>query len=561
MLLQEIRKTEGDSEVIKSKDESNSSKLYDGLLCQSTMIPNYIFDKEDAEYDDLSNEISADISLGHSQIISDSTYIKQSKAKKPIESLGRTVKPSVNTLFGPDPLDSVENQLNTDKVGIGSLLKNKMANAFSIFGDKIKTKEIQSSSEDSSDEESEEEKPVKVLAEDDKESISIEQIDNIPKSLSKNDIIAKSENKLESDEKEKQKVIVTPKAPKKLKKIEFSRFEDAQKHLKQVLAKNHSCIKQMIDTQISKWESIQTKRENEQKLKLEIQDYEKEVMQATHNDDYDLAEQLQAKIDKTTKELEKNRDYRFELEEKTKEIKSIFLKDIKENISALIVTESKLESQKGIFHREETMRINDQNDEFIAQGLKLGTIEKDFTQKLEESKRNLKELEGKVSEKAKEHIDAKDVLEEKITVVDSEIAELERQLKLKIDEKHALEEEREEKIKIIKEITSDLDDQKFKEEVGKYERKLMVNSERKGDLLQEQEKLTESKIEFAEKIEDFDKKINQFSTLAKNLKERLKKQESEFDQFDSVIKEYERKLTITLHLQNIVFYSYSIKNV
>lgn len=526
------------------------------------MIPNYIFDKEDAEYDDLSNDISVDINLGHSQIIGDSAYAKQSKPKKPNENLGKTVKPSVNTLFGPDPLNSGESPLNTDKVGIGSLLKNKMANAFSIFGEKAKPKEVQSSSEDSSDDESEEEKPVKALIDDDKEPIVSEKVTDIPKSLPNDDIIVKSEDKLKSDEKETAKVKATPKVAKKPKKIEFSRFEDAQKHLKQVLSKNHKTIKEMIDTQISKWESIQTKRENEQKLKLEIQDFEKEVLQATHNDDYDLAEQLQAKIDKTSKELEKNRDYRFELEEKTKEIKSFFLKDIKENISALIATESKLESQKGIFHREETMRINDKNDEFIAQSLKLDTVEKDFIHKLEESKRNLKELESKVSEKAKEHIDAKDVLEEKISVVDSEIAELERQLKLKIDEKHALEEEREGKLKIIKEITSDLNDQKFKEEVEKYERKLTLNSERKADLLQEQEKLTESKIEFAEKIKDFDSKITQFSTLAKNMKERLKKQEIEFDQFDSVIKDYERKSAKFLILLYVILYcTSSIKNV
>jgi hypothetical protein len=498
------------------------------------MIPNYILDKEDAEYDYLSN----DVNICPSQTTNDSTSVQKFQKKKPDENLGKTTKPQVNTLFGPDPLNPSETPSNSDKIGIGSMLKNKMSNAMSIFGG-TNTIRSRSSSEESSEEEKKN-KPMKVQHGKNKQPIKNQKTLIKAKSLPVDDVINKPKTDIKSNEKVP-KNRVAAKIIKEPKKTEFTSCEDAQKHLKETLSKNHNKIKAMIDTQISKWESIQTKRENEQKLKIEIQNFEKEVLEATQSDDFDLAEQLQTKIDKTTKELEKNRDYRFELEEKTKEIKSFYLKDIKDNISALIVSESKLESQKGIYNREETRKINDHSEEILAQNVKLETTETDLILKLEESTQNLKNIEEKVSEKAKEHIETKNELDSMITKVDTEIVELERLLKLKIDEKHALEEEREDTVKIIKEITSGLDDRKYIDEVEKYERKLMVNSERKEAILQEQEKLTENKLDFAEQMKDLDKKIVQFSTLAKNMKERLRKQESEFEIFDSVIKEYERK--------------------
>jgi hypothetical protein len=499
------------------------------------MIPNYILDKEDAEYDYLSN----DMNMCPPQTTNDTISVQKPQKKKHDENLGKTAKPQVNTLFGPDPLNPSETLSNSDKVGIGSMLKNKMSNAMSIFGG-TNSKRSRSSSEESSEEEKKH-KPTNVQHGKNKQPIIYQNTLIKAKSLPVDDVKYKSKTDSLSDEKKVPKTRSAAKIIKEPKKTEFTSCEDAQMHLKETLSKNHDKIKAMIDTQISKWESIQTKRENEQKLKIEIQNYEKEVLEATQSDDFDLAEHLQTKIDKTTKELEKNRDYRFELEEKTKEIKSFYLKDIKDNISALIVSESKLESQKGIYNREETRKINDQSEEILSQNTKLETNETDLILKLEESRQNLKNIEEKVSKKAKEHIETKNELDSKITKVDTEIAELERLLKLKIDEKHALEEEREDTVNIIKEITSGLDDRKYMDEVEKYERKLMVNSERKEAILQEQEKLTENKLDFAEQMKDLDKKIVQFSTLAKNMKDRLRKQESEFEIFDSVIKEYERK--------------------
>lgn len=83
---------------------------------------------------------------------------------------------------------------------------------------------------------------------------------------------------------------------------------------------------------------------------------------------------------------------------------------------------------------------------------------------------------------------------------------------MKIDQKHSLEEERAEKVKLIKKINSEFetDIQKLTDQKEKFERKRMVNNENKDVLEQEKQKVIEQQTEFEQRLKEFDANISGF---------------------------------------------------
>lgn len=112
----------------------------------------------------------------------------------------------------------------------------------------------------------------------------------------------------------------------------------------------------MITKQIEKWQTIQNKRKEEEQLKAKITEKEQQLLEATKNEDYDLAAELQAEI---SNYISKQENLRFKLEEKMKSVKSGFIKSVKEDIYKLIEQESRLSTEKGIYEKTEKEKLLD----------------------------------------------------------------------------------------------------------------------------------------------------------------------------------------------------------
>lgn len=133
------------------------------------------------------------------------------------------------------------------------------------------------------------------------------------------------------------------------------------------------------------------------------------------------------------------------------------MKFIEDNIQILSISENKVTSQKLVYQKEEEAKISETQEEINNQEAKLNSQAETLNENLKESKQRLQTVEEKVKGKSQEHIEERNRLDEAIGVVEQEIQELERQLKIKVDERHALEEKRQKKNEIIREITSELD--------------------------------------------------------------------------------------------------------
>lgn len=145
-----------------------------------------------------------------------------------------------------------------------------------------------------------------------------------------------------------------------------------------------------------------------------------------------------------------------------------------------------------------------------------------------------------------EHIEKKLKIEEAIAKVDDQIAELERLLKIKIDQKHSLEEQREEKVRIIRKVNEEFEGEidELTDLQEKFERKRMVNEETRDALTQEKEELEKKQNLFEQKLKDFDTQITGFVKLSKRLRAQLRKEEKTMEDTEELSKEYERKLQV-----------------
>jgi hypothetical protein len=108
----------------------------------------------------------------------------------------------------------------------------------------------------------------------------------------------------------------------------------------------------MISKQIEKWQTIHDKRKEEEQLKVKIAEKEQQLLEATKNEDYDLAAELQA-------EISKQESLRFKLEERLKSVKPGFIKSLKDDIYKLIEQESRLSTEKGIYEKTEKEKLID----------------------------------------------------------------------------------------------------------------------------------------------------------------------------------------------------------
>lgn len=113
----------------------------------------------------------------------------------------------------------------------------------------------------------------------------------------------------------------------------------------------------LIKQQIEKWSQIQSRRSEEQKIQQTIADLEKKLGEATHNEDYDLATEIQAKIDKITASKPKETDHPFDIQAQVKLHQTDFLAQLKDDIFKLIEVESKLTTDKNIYQKSETEKI------------------------------------------------------------------------------------------------------------------------------------------------------------------------------------------------------------
>jgi hypothetical protein len=265
----------------------------------------------------------------------------------------------------------------------------------------------------------------------------------------------------------------------------------------------------LIKQQIEKWGKIQTRRSEEQKIHQNIVDLEKKLGEATHNEDYDLATEIQTQIDKLIASKPTETDHPFDIQSQIKLHQTEFLSQLKDDIYKLIEVESKLTTDKNIFEKSETEKISYAKEDLTSKSNRCTQTASDLSEKLSETEDKLNKIEQKAYEHSKEHVDERNHLDSEIKIVDKEIEELEKQLKLKIDKKHDLEERREQKVKIIKKLNEEFEGEieELSDIKEKYQRKQMVNDETKEVLKEEDIKIKEEEKEFEKKLVEFDTQI------------------------------------------------------
>jgi len=185
-------------------------------------------------------------------------------------------------------------------------------------------------------------------------------------------------------------------------------------------------VQDILKKQIEKWGQIQSAREKEQKLKQNITELEAKLQEATRNEDYDLAAELQGEIDKLTTKMINHENQRFKLEEHTKTVRAEFIEEIKDDNHELIEIESKLSTEKNIFDKTESEKISDEKATLLSKKARIEENEKGLVVNIQTNQEKLDEVLNKCDEKAKEHIAKKNKLDEAIYKVDEQITELER---------------------------------------------------------------------------------------------------------------------------------------
>lgn len=117
-------------------------------------------------------------------------------------------------------------------------------------------------------------------------------------------------------------------------------------------------------------------------------------------------------------------------------------------------------------------------------------------------------------------------------------------LSQKIDQKETLEEQRIEKAKIIKKINQEFEPEimSIKDVTDKYERKLMVNVEKKDALESEKQTFEKQQEEFNQKLKHFDEINDGYANLTKQLKATLKAEEKEYEKFDRLVTDHHHKV-------------------
>jgi len=300
----------------------------------------------------------------------------------------------------------------------------------------------------------------------------------------------------------------------------------------------------MIKAQIEKWTKLQTRREEEHKMKARILELEEQLSEATTNEDYDLATDLQGEIDKIHSMQSQGEEQPFELVEQSKLIQSEFITQIKDDRNKLIEIESKLSTEKNIYQKSESEKIEYAKEDLVAKNTKVDLNEKDVEKNIKANDEKLKVIEKKCYENCKEHIDEKSVLDKDIIQVNDEIEELERQLKLKTDKKRELEKQQKKKVKLIKKINEEFEGEieDLNEIKEKYENKKVVNNETKVTLKNEKEKIEDQVKSFEIKLSNYDEQISGFLRLSNCLKSHLRREERSLNESDILIKEYEKKM-------------------
>ncbi|CAI2376785.1 unnamed protein product [Moneuplotes crassus] len=493
-----------------------------GPLCQSTLISDYCDEKLSDDYDDLANDI--EIYKG-SQHLSRSTMEvkprfglqtkekeKEIKVEEKEDTEPKFIPKSreINNLFGSIGERPDEEKLEVKpgkNLGISTMISSNLTGALSMFSGKKENGEKGS-----------------------KENGKGEQ---------------NKHGLLEEDKDQKSKKL--RKSTAKPKKVEFTDPSEAVNYLSTRFTKNNALLKRLIDKNIEKWKLIQYMKDKEQELKSKISSAEAELEEMIKVENFDKADQLQTKIELLNSELSSKKSSQFRIDEGSKEgsnpllSESIqkYLKFIEENIQILSISENKVTSQKLVYQKEEETKISETQEEINNQETKLNSQADTLNEKLEESKQSLKTVEEKVKGKSQEHIEERNKLDEAIGVVDQEIQELERQLKIKVDERHALEEKRQKKNEIIREITSELDDKRYIDDVEKYERRIMVNNERKDELNHQKTNLEETQNTVMKTIHDYDSKIDSFKGIVENLKSKLEEEQKSFEEFKETTKKHE----------------------
>lgn len=306
----------------------------------------------------------------------------------------------------------------------------------------------------------------------------------------------------------------------------------------------------LIELQLKKSAEIKSKRDEIDKYKANIKQKEGKLSAASSSEDYDLAEKLQFEIDKLNTKIGKVQSQisqltkeHSDLQTEMNQLHSKHLLQVKDYVYKLIELETKVTTEKNIYEKNTEEHLNDQKQVIKGKEIRISETHKELENRIIETKAKLSEIEQKWVDNAKEHIDEKTELESQIQTIDSQISDLEKQLNMLIDQKEQLEDQRTQKIKIIKKINAEFEPEieDLKEVNGKYERKLLVNSEAREVLEWDKVSLQQQEEEFKIKLQDFQSKISEIIGQANEIKTKLRQDEREFEKFENLINDYQSK--------------------
>lgn len=327
-------------------------------------------------------------------------------------------------------------------------------------------------------------------------------------------------------------------------------IDEAKEYLVTLQKEHQSKLESVIEKQMQKYRSLKEKRNEQTEVEKSIKEREKKLNEASEKEEYDIADRLQGEIDKDLLKIEKisrlmlNLDkQRADLEAQIKALEVSFIKAFKEDMNTLIEIESKQTTEKNIYQKTQEEIIDDLKANIRSKDIRIEETEKELVNKITETDQKLSVIEEQCSSNAKEFIDQRNEVEDNIKEVDLEIAELERKLKDKIDQKHDLEEQRAMAIKQIKKVNKDFETEidDLTELKDKYERKKQVNNEKKDSLELEKQKLKNKEQEIENKIEEFKDQILSFSSLTDDVKANVKRKEKVNLIQHELTSEYEQK--------------------
>lgn len=327
-------------------------------------------------------------------------------------------------------------------------------------------------------------------------------------------------------------------------------IDEAKEYLATIQKEHQAKLESVIEKQMQKYRSLKEKRNEQTQVEKSIKEKEKKLNEASEKEEYDTADKLQGEIDKDLLKIEKisrlmlNLDkQRADLEAQIKAMEVDFVKAFKEDMNTLIEIESKQTTEKNIYQKTQQELIDDQKANIRSKDIRIEETEKELVNKITETEQKLSLIEEQCSANAKEFIDQRNEVEDSIKEVDLEIAELERKLKDKIDQKHELEEQRTLAVQQIKKVNEEFETEieDLSELKDKYERKKQVNNEKKDSLDQEKQKLKDREQEIEAKIEEFKDQILSFSSLTDAVKANVKRKEKVNLVQNKLSSEYEQK--------------------